>query len=94
MFKDIKGYISLRIKNLEKNQNSVQRIKTSLEIFLKNKFGENLKGFSLKLELNKENDLIIESQNKTIANEIAYLKDDLKTYLARENSKIKAIIIK
>jgi hypothetical protein len=94
-FKNLGNYFEKRKKAANINQDRSDIIKNNLRIFLTEKFGENIKGVSLKIEYNaKENNLTITTGSKTIANELSFYLGDLLDFFKKEKIPLNRILIR
>lgn len=95
MFKNISTLLERKRKILSRSQDTNSQVKTSIKNFLKEKFGDKLKGYSLSINYNsKENNLTITADSKIIANEISLLLVDLSDKLKRDGVKLNRILIR
>ncbi len=95
MLKDIGNVFERRKKILEKFQGKSLDIKDHLKVFLRDKFGNDLNGFSIGIDYNsQDNSLIITSGNKILANEITLQLADLAIFLKEKNIKVSKILVR
>lgn len=95
MLKNIGSIFEKRKNHFNQSQNKNVLIKNSFYLFLKNKFGDNLKGFSFVLNYNsKDNSLIITTDNKVIANELTIHLIRLNSFFKDNKIKLDRILIR
>ena len=95
MLKNIGNIFEKRKNYFSKSQDKTTTIKNSFYSFLKNRFGEDVKGFSFVLNYDaKENSLIINTDNKVIANELTLQLMSINSFFKENNIKLNKILIK
>ena len=95
MFRNIGNYFDKKKIILDRDQNKKQNIKDSLRIFLEKEFGQTIKGFSLIIDYDpQDNILTVKTDNKTLANEIAMRLADLHSFLQKEGIKLNRILVR
>lgn len=95
MLKNIGSLFERRRKIFNKSQDTTLQIKNSVTSFLKDKFGEGLKGYSLVINYNsKENSLIITADSKILANELTLQLTEMNDALKRDGIKLSRILIR
>lgn len=77
------------------SQDKVNEIKQALQGFLKNRFGDDLAGFSISIRYDyKDNQLVITTNSKTLTNELSLCLVDLNDFLKDKQIKLDRILIK
>lgn len=95
MFKNIGNVFEKRKGYFNKSQDQITLIKSSFYSFLKNRFGDNLSGFSFVLNYDpKENSLTITTENKVIANELTIQLVGLHSFFKDNKIKLDKILIR
>lgn len=95
MLKNIGTLFEKKREILDKAQDTNSQIKDSIKTFLKEKFGESLKGYSLSINYSsRENNLTITADSKIIANEISLQLGDLNDKLKRDGIKLNRILVR
>ncbi len=95
MFKSLNNSFERKKASLGKSLDKSQRIKKEVEIFLKNEFGEKLKGFSFLISYNpKDDSLIITAGNKTLANELTIRLVGLINLLKTKDIRLGKILVR
>jgi len=95
MFKEISNVFDKKRKFFNDSNKKDSEVNEILKTFLKDEFGENLKGFSFVVRYNpKDNSLIITSDNKIIANELSLRLTKLHSKLKDRGIKLGRILIK
>ena len=95
MLKNISNIFEKKKNYLNKYQNKSSLIKDKFYLFLKNKFGNNINGFSFVLNYDSnENSLIITTDNKVIANELTLQLISLNSFFKENNIRLDKILIR
>lgn len=95
MLKNIGALFERRKKIFNRSQDTNSQINNSIKAFLKEKFGEDLKGCSLVVSYNsKDNSLTMTADSKIIANELALQLDDLSRVLKKDGIKLDRILVR
>lgn len=95
MLKKIDGFFEKRKVVFNSSQDKVNKIKQTLQSFLKNKFGEDLAGLSIKISYDyRGNGLVITTSNKTLTNELSLCLIDLNDFLKDKQIKLDRILIR
>lgn len=95
MLKNIGLLFESKKKSFSRSQDTSSHINNSIKNFLKEKFGESLRGYSLVIKYNsKENSLIITADSKIIANELSLQLADMNDVLKREGIKLNRILVR
>ncbi|OGM96362.1 MAG: hypothetical protein A3B86_04495 [Candidatus Yanofskybacteria bacterium RIFCSPHIGHO2_02_FULL_38_22b] len=95
MLKSINNLFEKRKNYLSKSQDKLAIIKTSFYSFLKNKFGDDIMGFSFVLNYDaKENSLTINTDNKVIANELTLQLLSINSFFKENKIKLNKILIR
>ena len=95
MLKNISNIFEKKKNYLNKYQDKSSLIKYKFYLFLKNKFGNNINGFSFILNYDSnENSLIITTDNKVIANELTFQLISLNSFFKENNIRLDKILIR
>lgn len=95
MFNNLNDIFEKKKKYFNKNQNKIDLIKSSFYLFLKNKFKNQLKGFSFVLNYDpKENSLTITTENKVVANELTIQLVSLHSFFKDDEISLDKILIR
>ena len=95
MLKNIGNLLERKKKGLISSQNKKDQVALLVYEFLRNKFGEDLMGFQIDIAYNtQENSLVINTKNKTLANEITFLLDELANALKKDGVKLARILVR
>ena len=95
MLKRIDNVFERRKKSLIKSQGITKQIKDNLQTFLKEKFSSDLKGLSIKIAYqSNENSLTIQTSSKVIANELTINLQGIEESLQKSNLKLSRILIR
>jgi len=89
-------------KKFENKKNAIKisedrtgQIKYILQNFLKEKFGDKLKGISIGISYNsKNNSLVVNTISKVLANEIAVRLSEFNDFLKKNDIRLSKIIVK
>ncbi len=93
--KDIGSLFEKRKIALSRSQDKTSLVKQSLQGFLLERFGDNLKGLSFRVDYNaKDNSLAITTDSKIIANELSLQLHDLTEYLKKTKLNLSRILIR
>ncbi|MDP3696767.1 MAG: hypothetical protein Q8R55_01920 [Candidatus Taylorbacteria bacterium] len=95
MLKNIGNILEKRKAAILRTEDKTSQIKKSLQYFMKNRFGDSLAGFSLRISYEtKNNKLVIATENKILANEMALLLTDIHQHLKRDGIAVSSILIR
>ena len=95
MLKNLGNIFEKRKNYFNKSQDKTVLIKNCFYLFLKNKFGDNLSGFSFILNYDaKENSLTVTTDNKVIANELTLQLISLNSFFKENNIRLDKILIR
>ena len=95
MLKNISNLFEKRKSYLSKSQDKTVTIKNNFYAFLKNRFGDDIQSFSFVLNYNtKENSLIINTDNKVIANELTLQLLSINSFFKENGIKLDKILIR
>ena len=95
MFKKIDNIFERRKKSLDKSQETIKKIKDNLQLFFKERFGEDIKGLLIKIEYqSKDNSLIINTPSKVLANELTLNLLNIEDSLKKDKLKVDQILIR
>jgi len=95
MFKNLGKRFENKKVFLDKSLDKSQRIKKEVGAFLKDVFGDKLKGFSFLVSYNSKDDsLVITTANKILANELSIRLIDLSNLLKTKDIRLGKILIK
>ena len=95
MLVNIVTILDKRKKSIIRTEDKIDQIKKSLQDLMKNQFKNSLAGFSFKISYEtKNNNLIISTESKVLANELALLLADIHKHLKRDGIAIGSILIR
>lgn len=95
MFKDLNKLFDKKKAIINNTSDKSQEIKREVSIFLKTEFGDKIEGFSFIISYNsKDNNLIITSENKVLANELIIRLVALTDFLQSRNIRLSKILIR
>ena len=95
MLKKIDNIFERRRKSLDKSQEIIKNIKDNLQLFFKERFGEDIKGLLIKIEYqSKDNSLIINTPSKVLANELTLNLLNIEDSLKKDKLKVDQILIR
>ena len=95
LFKNIGNYFEKRNRFFNKSQDRSTQIGSAVKDFLKEKFGDNLIGYSITVSYQvKDNSLLITTDNKIIANELAIRLDSLTGFLKDRRIRLDRILVR
>ncbi|MDP3792886.1 MAG: hypothetical protein Q8Q89_04140 [bacterium] len=95
MLKNLGNIFEKRKNYFNRSQDKTALIKNCFYSFLKNRFGDNLSGFSFILDYDsKENSLAITTDNKVIANELTLQLISLNSFFRENKIKLDKILIR
>ena len=95
MLKNIGLLFESKKKAFDKSQDINSQINSSIRDFLKEKFGEDLKGYSVVIKYNStENSLTIRADNKILANELTLCLAELNSVLKRDKIRLNRILVR
>ena len=95
MLKKIDSFFEKRKTIFNSSQDKVNKIKHTLQVFLKNRFGNSLAGLSIRISYDyKDNGLVIITDNKTLANELSFCLADLNDFLKDKQIRLGRILVR
>ena len=95
MFKEVSGFFEKRKTVFNSSQDKTKEIKYALQVFLKNRFGHDLVGLSIKISYDyRNNGLTIITSSKTLTNELSLCLVDLNNFLKDKQIRLDRILIK
>ena len=95
MLKNIGSIFEKRKRFLIKSQNKNSQLKEIIQDFLKEKFGDGIRGYSFGINHNsQDNSLIITANNKIVANELMLELAELSDRLRRGGIQLSRILIR
>jgi hypothetical protein len=95
MFKNLDNVFEKRKKVLNKSLDKNRQINAEVSNFFKKEFGEKIRGSSIVVNYNnKEESLVIVTENKILANELSYRMVELSEFLKNRSICLNKILIR